>query len=168
MPDYDVVVIGAGLGGLSAGAQLAKTGRSVAVLEQSDLIGGCSTFTREGFPFDLGASIIKVSDKIDFAFRGLGTSLATEVELVLVDPAYCVILKNDERLTLPVDTERIAAAIAQMAPGDEPGWRAYYSYMSRFLEVAFAAGFFRSYQGVLDRDQHHRVSAVDLIDKFEG
>jgi len=145
MPDYDVVVIGAGLGGLSAGAQLAKMGRTVVVLEQSDFVGGCcSTFTREGFSFDLGASIIEAADEIDFAFRRLGTSLANEVELVPVDPAYCVILKSGERLTLPVDYEQTACAIAEMAPEDRAGWDAYHDYMSRFLDAAFTGGFFRS------------------------
>ena len=49
MPDYDILVIGAGLGGLSAGALLAAQGRRVLVLEQSKSIGGCcSTFEREG------------------------------------------------------------------------------------------------------------------------
>lgn len=145
MPDYDAVVIGAGLGGLSAGAQLAKSGRKVLVLEQSDLIGGCcSTFQREGFSFDLGASIVEATDEIDFAFRRLGTSLANEIELVPIDPAYCVILKSGERLTLPVDCEQTACAIAEMAPEDRSGWDAYYSYMTRFLDAAFSGGFFRS------------------------
>lgn len=145
MPDYDVVVIGAGLGGLSAGAQLAKSGRRVLVLEQSDLVGGCcSTFEQDGFRFDLGASIIEAASEIDFAFQRLGTSLDKEVELVPVDPAYSVILKNGEMLTLPVDCEETACAIREMAAEDEAGWRAYYDYMSRFLDAAFAGGFFRS------------------------
>ena len=53
MADYDVIVIGAGTGGLSAGSLLAAQGRRVLVLEQSGLIGGCCS------TFDLGASIIE-------------------------------------------------------------------------------------------------------------
>jgi len=41
MSDYDVIVIGAGLGGLSAGALLTHQNRRVLVLEQSDHVGGC-------------------------------------------------------------------------------------------------------------------------------
>ena len=41
MADYDVLVIGAGMGGLSAGAQLAQQGRKVLILEQANRIGGC-------------------------------------------------------------------------------------------------------------------------------
>ena len=145
MADYDVVVIGAGLGGLSAGAQLAKTGRRVVVLEQSGFIGGCcSTFEQEGFRFDLGASIIEASDEIDYAFQRLGTSLAKEVELIPIDPVYSVIMKDGTRLTLPMSSDGTADAIASLAPGDERGWYGYFDYMNRFLDAAFVGGFFRT------------------------
>jgi phytoene dehydrogenase-like protein len=52
-----VVVIGAGIGGLTAGALLAKRGYKVLVLDQALLPGGCaSTFKRFGFTFDVGAT----------------------------------------------------------------------------------------------------------------
>ena len=41
--NYDVIIIGSGLGGLSCGATLAKNGKKVLVLEQHELIGGCAT-----------------------------------------------------------------------------------------------------------------------------
>ena len=54
MADYDVIVIGAGCGGLSVASQMAKQGRKTLLLEQSELIGGCcSTYDRNGYKFDL-------------------------------------------------------------------------------------------------------------------
>ncbi|MBN2299344.1 MAG: NAD(P)/FAD-dependent oxidoreductase [Deltaproteobacteria bacterium] len=51
--DYDVIIIGAGLGGLSAGAHLALNNLRVLVLEQHDKVGGCATsFQRGEFTFD--------------------------------------------------------------------------------------------------------------------
>ena len=51
----DVVVIGAGIGGLACGAYLAKQGKTVKVLEQHYVPGGCCTsFARKGFTFDAG------------------------------------------------------------------------------------------------------------------
>ena len=52
-PDYDVIVIGAGLGGLSAATHLGVNGYKVLVLEQHDKVGGCATrFDRGDYTFD--------------------------------------------------------------------------------------------------------------------
>jgi len=53
--NYDVIIIGAGLGGLTAGAKLAKEGKKVLLLEQHDRPGGCATtFKRRGFTMEVG------------------------------------------------------------------------------------------------------------------
>ena len=62
---YDAIIIGAGCGGTTAAALLAKNGYDVLLLEQSSLIGGCcSTAKIRGYNFDLGASIIEDADVI--------------------------------------------------------------------------------------------------------
>ncbi|MBW6481061.1 MAG: FAD-dependent oxidoreductase, partial [Bacteroidales bacterium] len=46
--NHDIIIIGAGLGGLTAGANLAKQGKKVLLIEQHDRPGGCATtFTRK-------------------------------------------------------------------------------------------------------------------------
>ncbi|UCE13846.1 MAG: NAD(P)/FAD-dependent oxidoreductase [Candidatus Heimdallarchaeota archaeon] len=48
MQEYDVIIIGAGLGGLTAGAKLAKEGKTVLLVEQHHKVGGCATtFSRK-------------------------------------------------------------------------------------------------------------------------
>ena len=58
LQDLNIVVIGAGIGGLAAGALLARKGAMVTVLEAQDYPGGCAaTFSRNGYRFDAGATI---------------------------------------------------------------------------------------------------------------
>ena len=57
--NIDAIVIGSGIGGLTTAAILAKTGKSVLVLEQHDQAGGsCHTFVERGFEFDVGIHYI--------------------------------------------------------------------------------------------------------------
>jgi len=61
---YDAIIIGAGLGGLFAGAKLAKEGLKVAVLEQHFIPGGyATTFKRKDFTFDVGLHAIDSLDQ---------------------------------------------------------------------------------------------------------
>lgn len=54
-PCLDAIVIGSGVGGLTAAALLSKAGKRVLVLEQHDQAGGCThTFENKGFEFDVG------------------------------------------------------------------------------------------------------------------
>jgi phytoene dehydrogenase-like protein len=55
LQDYNVIVIGSGIGGSAVGALLAKNHLSALLVEKNDLIGGrCSTYEKEGFKVDVG------------------------------------------------------------------------------------------------------------------
>lgn len=53
---YDVVIIGSGIGGLTCGCYLAKTGKRILIVEQHFKVGGyCTSFNRKGYTFEAGA-----------------------------------------------------------------------------------------------------------------
>ena len=53
--EYDVIVIGSGMGGMSTAAALSRLGHAVLLLEQAEQIGGLThTFSRDGFTWDVG------------------------------------------------------------------------------------------------------------------
>lgn len=95
MAELDVIVVGAGCGGLSAGALLAKEGRRLLVLDQASRVGGCcSTFEHEGFRFDVGASIVEIVEPSRWTFERLGTRLEDEVDMIPCDPIVTAILRD--------------------------------------------------------------------------
>ena len=74
---FDVIVIGSGLGGLTAGATLAKEGKCVLVLEQHFAVGGCATtFNRQGVTYEVGLHEMDwgtpQSDMKQYIFQKLG------------------------------------------------------------------------------------------------
>lgn len=120
MPDYDVVVIGGGAGGLSAAALCQKAGMQTLVLEQSERVGGCcSTFEAEGYRFDVGASVVEVIDSFEELFRRLGLEREKYIPLVPVDPIYdyCDI-RRGVRFAYPVSVEETAEVIGRLSPED--------------------------------------------------
>ena len=106
-----VIVIGAGIGGLTAGALLARHGYDVTIYDQAIVPGGCaSTFKRRGFTFDVGATQVAGLEKGGIHYRifqelGLDLPLATEC-----DPACAVFLPQE---TQPINVWR-----------DPPKWSA--------------------------------------------
>lgn len=82
-----VVVVGAGMGGLAAAARLATLGHDVVVCEQAETWGGkLGTFSRDGFTFDTGPSLLTLPAVYRDLFIKTGQPLDESVELLPVDP----------------------------------------------------------------------------------
>lgn len=74
--DYDVVVVGSGIGGLSAGSLLAHDGYKTLVVESKGRVGGrCSTEEFEGFKLPTGAIAIHRGSDVDAVFKRVGAHL---------------------------------------------------------------------------------------------
>ncbi|SFB74740.1 C-3',4' desaturase CrtD [Flexibacter flexilis DSM 6793] len=85
--DIDVLLVGSGLGSLTAACLLAAEGLKVKVLEQNYLVGGCtSSYWRKGFVFEAGATTVVGLDEampLRFLLQKTGISLPDLVPLDL-------------------------------------------------------------------------------------
>lgn len=120
-----VVVIGAGIGGLTAGALLAHRGYQVLMLDQALVPGGCaSTFKRKGFTFDVGATQVAGLEP-----GGIHHRIFSELEIDLpaatpCDPACAVFLPGEtEPINVWRDGEKWKAERQRQFPGSEPFWQ---------------------------------------------
>lgn len=120
-----VVVVGAGIGGLTAGALLAHRGYSVLMLEQALVPGGCaSTFKRKGFTFDVGATQVAGLEP-----GGIHHRIFAELDIdppaaTYCDPACAVYLPGEtEPINVWRDRDQWKAERQRQFPGSEPFWQ---------------------------------------------
>ncbi|HWC12509.1 MAG TPA: phytoene desaturase family protein [Acidimicrobiales bacterium] len=84
-----VVVVGAGLGGLSAACHLAGRGHEVVVLERESVPGGRAGLLEEGgFRIDTGPSVLTMTGLLADTFAAAGADMAEHLRLTPVDPMY--------------------------------------------------------------------------------
>ena len=124
MKDYDVVVVGAGLGGLSSACNLAKEGKRVLLLERHNVPGGyASSFTRGRFEFEI--SLHELSGLGDEHNRGPIWRLLEEygvtkrVEFIPI-PTSTAAVFPDLDITIPIgraNFERAVRALSGRAGG---------------------------------------------------
>ena len=88
-PTDHVVVVGAGLAGLSAALRLAGAGRKVTVIEREAVPGGRNgLLNKSGFAFDTGPSVLTMPDLIADALACVGEDLKDWLYLVPLKPLY--------------------------------------------------------------------------------
>lgn len=84
-----IVVIGAGMGGLSAAARLAKVGHHVTVVEAADVPGGkCRREWIGRYAFDTGPTLLTLPAVYRDLFARTGRHLGMEIKLQSVDPSF--------------------------------------------------------------------------------
>jgi phytoene desaturase len=128
----EVVVIGAGMGGLATAARLATLGHRVTVCEQSDDIGGkLGWLSRDGFSFDTGPSLLTLPAVYRDLFIKTGGPLEAEVDLVAVDPVCHYRFADGVELDLPNASRAATTAALDAAFGEGAG-----ADWARFLERA--------------------------------
>ena len=94
-----IVVVGAGLGGLSAAAHLSKRGHEVTVLERDSVPGGrAGVLSEAGFRLDTGPTVVTMPDVLSATFAAAGSELADFVRLHPVDPMYRAIFDDGATL----------------------------------------------------------------------
>ena len=100
----EIIVVGAGFGGLSAAAYLADAGADVTMLEQHDHPGGyAGRIERDGFRIDTGPSWYLMPEVFDRFFETFGRSTDEFYELTQLDPAYQVNWKDGDEALMPTD-----------------------------------------------------------------
>lgn len=128
----DTVIVGGGLGGLSAAIHLGLAGHKVAVFEANPRIGGrANLLSGDGFRFDTGPSLLNYPWVFEDLFRAAGRDLRDYLDLIRVDPSVEFAWPDGTTLQLTSDTGRLTAEFERVEPGAARG-------LKRFLADAEA------------------------------
>ncbi len=108
----DVVIVGAGPGGLAASLLLAHSGLNVTVIEKSDAVGGRTRLIqKDGFTFDRGPTFFHFPEVCEEIFQAIGLDAHKELGLMPLDPSYRLVFGEggsiDATSNLDLMTERI-------------------------------------------------------------
>lgn len=134
--DHDVIVIGSGMGGLSAGAVLASEGLDTLIVEQAEFVGGCaSSFEVNGFTFDAGACVIQIPRAHDWLFNRLGLDRERYLTFIPNDPTYeWVDVLSGTRFTTPSSLEGTAEVISRFSARDAAAFMGFMQKQGRKLD----------------------------------
>jgi len=124
---YDVVVIGAGLSGLTAASLLAKRGLHVAVIDNNYEPGGsCGIFKRNNVIFDQGSAMLYGFGEKGFnAHRFVFNCLEEPIDVIRHDLLYCVNFKG-KRIKFWADVDMFAEELAQLFPSEKENIKRFY------------------------------------------
>jgi phytoene desaturase len=140
-PTDHVVIVGAGLGGLSTALRLAGAGRQVTVLERELVPGGrAGRLDVEGYHFDTGPTVLTMPDLIDDALRCVDERLEDWLDLRPVEPAYRAAFADGSRLDVMTDTDAMAAEIrAVCGARDADGYREFVAFARVLYDLEIRA-----------------------------
>ena len=151
---YDAIVVGAGLGGLTAGANLSKHGLRVLVLEQHDKPGGyASCFERDGYTFDASLhNLGPMNNSTLRIFENLG--LKDRVEYLPYDHFQRVVFPEHD-FVIPKGTPALEAYLSEQFPAEKDGIRGLFAAMRHVRQG------FEEIEGItLDADTEEPLSPL--------
>lgn len=124
----DVIVIGAGVGGLGVALRLAHRGHRVTILEKNDAIGGRNRREQVGdCQFDGGPTLLLMLDPFRKLFKDVGEDFDALVPCTLCDPSYRVFFADGTQIEGTTDRPRMVENIRKMS-GDKDA-NAYPAFM---------------------------------------
>jgi phytoene desaturase len=132
-----VVIVGAGLGGLSCALRLLAAGRRVTVLEREPLPGGrAGRLDVDGYQFDTGPTVLTMPHLIADALGCVGEELTDWLDLRPVAPLYRAHYPDGATLDVHSDPDRMAAEVERVCgPAEAAGYRRFVEFVTRLYRL---------------------------------
>lgn len=132
-----IIIIGAGLGGLSAAISLAIKGFSVSVFEKNDKVGGkLNVLKKDGFSFDLGPSILTLPHYFQRLWTRAGMRMEDDVTIETVSPHWRNFFEDGTIFDLHMDPVAMKKELSKLKDSRlEKIFRKYLEYSARQYDL---------------------------------
>ena len=132
-----IIVIGAGLGGLSAAIRLAHSNYAVTLLEKNETVGGkVNAVEADGYKFDTGASLLTMRHVFEDLFSFCGRRIEDYLDIVALDPICRYFWTDRTVFDASSNLEKTETEIARIAPEDAGNFAVYLADAKRKYEIA--------------------------------
>ncbi len=136
MQDKPIIVIGGGIGGLSAAIRLAIAGKRVIILEKNAQVGGkMGQVAHDGFRWDTGPSVITMRHVFADLFHAAGRNFDDYVKLIPIEPLTRYFYPDGTRLDAHANLSKMATEIDKLNPRDVEGYLSYLAYTARIHRI---------------------------------
>ena len=157
-----LVIVGAGVGGLSAAIHARLAGFRVTVLERDERVGGrANLLARDGYRFDTGPSLVNYPWVFEDLFAAAGRRLQDSLRLLPVDPTMRFVWPDGETLTLSTDVARLAEELSRFEAGAPARLMAWLAESEKRYELVMRRVAVTDADGVLD--YLRRVGPMTLL-----
>ncbi|AWZ48557.1 hypothetical protein C3495_06885 [Clostridiaceae bacterium 14S0207] len=132
-----VIIIGAGIGGLSLGIRLLNQGFNVKILEKQNYIGGkLGILKNENFIFDLTASLIMIPKSYLQLFQDINEDYRNYLNIIQLDPIYKVFFTNNRSYNFSIKLPKLAETLECFSNKDMEG---YLHFLSKIYKKYYIA-----------------------------
>jgi phytoene desaturase len=173
MQQKTVLVIGAGFGGLSAAALLARDGFQVTILEKNEQTGGrARVWKKDGYVFDMGPSWYLMPEVFEKYFGLFNKKTQDYYKLVRLDPNYRVFFGTDKIVDVPAERKEIDRLFDELTPNGSTKLKEYLEVARYQYEIAMQEFMYREYKTIFDFlnwkiiTKGTRLKVFESFDKF--
>jgi phytoene desaturase len=147
----NIVIIGAGLSGLSAAPLLAKDGFHVLVVEKNSNFGGVAgRFLYKGYSFDSGPTWYLMPEVFEYYFSLFKKSHADYYNLIQLDPSYRVFFNKEEWVDIRSDVNHNAGVFDSLEFGGGNKLKQYLAKAEYKYNIAYNEFLYRNYNSIFD------------------
>jgi phytoene desaturase len=132
------IVVGAGLGGISAALRLKAQGHQVCLVDRLNQLGGrARVFRQDGFSFDAGPTVITAPFLIDELFELFGKKTKDYIEVKEVEPWYRFEFNDGSTFDYGGTLEDTLAEIDKLSPEDKEGYKKLLEKSRQIFDIGF-------------------------------